>query len=347
VADEPEYNVYRSRKGPLDRFKRKQPGGLADLKRDRRPPERRRIRKPFSFWRVVKWVVVAAIAWIAFSFVVFLVSAELAEHSSDSAGASLTQSGSLFTGSTILVLGSDARPPDSKEPGAGGPARSDSMMLMHVGLGNVRKVSILRDSQADIPGHGVQKINAAYALGGAGLAVQTVEQFMGNGLKINHVLEINFENFPKLIDSLGGINVHLRHCIHSNRFGGKVLILHRGDQHLTGHQALQYSRVRENKCRPNEDDRARAKRQQDVMSAIRKRLLSPTAFVRLPLVAWAAPRTVRSDMHGPGLSMLFSDLLSGGGGKTRVLMPSGSNGTQLLVSEQAKRAAVQELLNGR
>jgi LCP family protein required for cell wall assembly len=306
-----------------------------------------RTRKPISPGRVVKWLALAALAWILLSVVVFFVSAQFAEHSSASAEAALSPGGSLLTGSTILVLGSDARPSNTKEPGAGGPARSDSMMLMHVGFGSVRKVSILRDSQAAIPGHGTQKINAAYALGGAGLAIRTVEQFMGNGLRINHLLEINFENFPKLIDSLGGIDVHLNRCIHSNRFGGKVLILHKGDQHLTGQQALQYSRVRENRCAPNEDDRARAKRQQQVMSAIRSRMLSPTAFVRLPWVSWAAPRTVRSDMRGPGLAMLFGDLLTGGGGKTRVLMPYGSNGTELLVSEAAKRRAVQALLTGR
>ena len=346
MADEPEYTVYRSRKGPLSRFKREEPGGIDDLRRERRP-QPRRVRRQVSWGRVVKWVLLAALAWIAFSFVVFLVSAQLAEHSSDTADAALTRGGSLLSGSTILVLGSDARPSNSKEPGAGGPARSDSIMLIHVGFGSVRKVSILRDSQANIPGHGVQKINAAYALGGAGLTIQTVEQFMGNGLKINHIVEINFENFPKLIDSLGGITVHLRRCIHSNRFGGKVLILHRGDQHLTGHQALQFSRVRENKCAPNEDDRARAKRQQQVLAAMRRRLLSPTAFIRMPWVAWAAPRTVRSDMRGPGLSMLFADLATGGGGNTRVLMPSGSNGTQLIVSDAAKRRAVDELLHGR
>jgi len=210
----------------------------------------------------------------------------------------------------------------------------------------VRKVSILRDSQANIPGHGTQKINAAYALGGPGLAIQTIEQFMGNGLKINHIIEINFENFPKLIDALGGVTVHLRRCIHSNRFDGKVLILHKGDQHLTGHQALQYSRVRENKCARNEDDRARAKRQQQVLSAMRGKLLSPSAFIRLPWIAWAAPRAVRSDMRGPGLSALFGDLATGGGGTTRVLMPYGANGTELLVSDAAKRRAVEELLNG-
>jgi LCP family protein required for cell wall assembly len=337
VADEPEYTVYRSRKGPLSRFKREEPGGLDDLRRDRRPAAPRRTRKPLSVGRVVKWVLVAAAAWILLSSAIFLLSAQFSEHSSDQAEAALTHSGSLLTGSNILVLGSDARPPDSKEPGAGGPARSDSMILMHVAFGSVRKVSILRDSQAEIPGHGTQKINAAYALGGAGLAIQTVEQFMGNGLKINHILEINFENFPKLIDALGGVTVHLNRCIHSNRFGGKVLVLHRGTHHLTGRQALAYSRVRENKCAPNEDDRARAKRQQQVLSA----------FIRLPWIAWAAPRTVRSDMRGPGLSALFMDLVTGGGGKTKVLLPSGSNGTELLVSDAAKRRAVDYLENGR
>jgi LCP family protein required for cell wall assembly len=346
VADEPEYNVYRSRKSPLDRFKRAAPGGIGDLRREGRG-ERKRTRKPISPGRVVKWIVVAALAWILLSVVVFFVSAQFAEHVSGSAEAALSPGGSLLTGSTILVLGSDARPANSKEPGAGGPARSDSIILMHVAFGSVRKVSILRDSQANIPGHGVQKINAAYALGGAGLAIQTVEGFMGNGLKINHLIEINFENFPKLINSLGGITVHLNRCIHSNSFDGKVLVLHKGDQHLTGAQALQFSRVRENRCAPNEDDRARAKRQQQVLSAIRGRLLSPTAFVRLPWVAWAAPRTVRSDMRGPGLSMLFADLLTGGGGQTRVLLPYGANGTELLVSDAAKRRAVNQLLGHR
>ena len=347
MADEPEYTVYRSRRGPLSRFKREEPGGLDDLRRDRRPAAPKRARKPLSVGRVVKWVLVAAAAWVLLSSLIFLVSAQLAEHSSDQAEAALTRSGSLMTGSNILVIGSDARPPDSKEPGAGGPARSDSIILMHVAFGSVRKVSILRDSQANIPGHGVQKINAAYALGGAGLTIQTVEQFMGNGLKINHVLEINFENFPKLIDAMGGITVNLKRCIHSNRFGGRVLILHKGDQHLTGHQALQFSRVRENKCAPNEDDRARAKRQQQVLSAIRSRLLSPAAFVRLPWISWAAPRTVRSDMRGPGLSALFLDLVTGGGGRAKVLLPSGSNGTQLIVSDASKRRAVDYLENGR
>jgi LCP family protein required for cell wall assembly len=343
VADEPEYNVYRSRKTRFGSLKRDQPGGLADLQRRKREGPRRP-RRPFRFGRVIKWLVVAAIAWIALSVVAFFVSAQFAPHTSGNAEAALSPGGNLLAGSTILVLGSDARPSGTKEPGAGGPARSDSMMLMRVGLGSVRKVSILRDSQAEIPGHGVQKINAAYALGGAGLAIQTVEQFMDNGLKINHVLEISFEDFPKLIDALGGINVTLRHCIHSNQFGGRKLLLHRGKNHLNGRQALAFSRVRKNQCRRNEDDRARARRQQEVMQAIRKRVFSPTAFVRMPLVAWAAPRTVRSDMRGPGLMGLALDILTSPSGTTRVLLPTGANGSQLIVSPDARRRAVDYLL---
>ncbi|HEX4734203.1 MAG TPA: LCP family protein [Thermoleophilaceae bacterium] len=346
MAEKPEYTVYRSRKGPLSRFRREKPSGLDGL-RGERQTKPRRTRKPISVGRIAKWLVLAVLGWILISVVIFLVSAQFAEHSSATAEAALTNSGSLFTGSNILVLGSDARPPDSKEPGAGGPARSDSMILMHVAFGSVRKVSILRDSQANIPGHGVQKINAAYALGGAGLAIQTVEQFMDHGLQINHVLEINFENFPKLIDALGGVDVTLKHCIHSNSFDGRVLILHKGSQHLSGKQALQFSRVRENRCAPNEDDRTRARRQQQVLAAIRSQLLSPQAFVRLPWISWAAPRTVRSDMRGPGLMTLFTDLLTGGGGRTKVLLPYGAQGTQLLVSDGAKARAVDYLENGR
>jgi LCP family protein required for cell wall assembly len=343
VAEEPEYNVYRSRKRRFGSLRRDEPGGLADLqKRQRETPKRPR--KPIRFGRVLKWLAVAALGWIALSIVVFFVSAQFAPHTSSSAETALSSGGSLLSGSTVLVLGSDARPSDSKEPGAGGPGRSDSMMLMRVKLGSVRKVSILRDSLAEIPGHGAQKINAAYALGGAGLAIQTVEQFMGNGLKVNHVLEISFDDFPKLIDALGGINVTLRHCIHSNQFGGRTLILHRGDNHLNGRQALAYSRVRKNQCRRNEDDRARAARQQEVMQAIRSRVFSPAAFIRMPAVAWAAPRTVRSDMRGPGLASLALDILTAPSPKTRVLLPSGSNGSALTIDADARRRAVNYLM---
>ena len=341
--DRPEYTVYRSRRGMLDRFKRGEPEGLRELRRRDRVPQRAP-RKRLSAGRVVKWVLTLAVVWILISIAAFFVSAELTDRSSSRTQAALTPGGSLFSGSTVLVLGSDARPEGSKEPGAGGPARADSIMLVRAAFGSVRKVSILRDSLADIPGHGTQKINAAYALGGGALMVETVERFMGNGVQINHVVEVSFSDFPKLIDALGGIDVKLRRCISSPAFGGRRFLLHRGENHLNGRQALAFARVRKNRCSPNEDDRARAARQQQVLSAIRSRALSPATFIRLPMVAWAAPRTVRSDMHGPGLSALFADLITSPGGRPRVLQPSGASGTGLIVDEGAKSRASRYLL---
>jgi LCP family protein required for cell wall assembly len=247
------------------------------------------------------------------------------------------------------VLGSDARPEGSKEPGAGGPSRSDSIMLLRVGLGTVRKLSIPRDAVAEIPGHGQGKINSAYALGGPALTIETVEDYLGNDLKINHLIEVDFENFPNFIDALGGIDVTLKKCVRSPPFGEygtaggrKRLSFKKGENHLSGHEALGFSRIRKNSCDPNEDDRDRAARQQMVVSGIRSQATSPSTFFRLPWVAWDAPRTVKSDMKGIGLSALFADLMTGGGGKTNVLEPDTLE--PLIVSEAERRTEVRKLL---
>ena len=287
------------------------------------------------------------LAWILVSVAVFFVSAQLAPGVSRDAEEALSGGTSLLTGSTILVLGSDARSRQTSEPGAGGPARADSILLMRASFGSVRRLSILRDSYADIPGNAPQKINAAYALGGPALMVRTVEGFLGNDLRINHVIEVSFEDFPAFIDSLGGIDVTLERCVSSDPFGGRRFRLRAGDNHLNGRQALAFARVRKNRCSPNEDDRARARRQQQVLSSIRSRLLSPFAFPRLPLVSWQAPRTLRTDMGGVGLLGLFADVVTGGAGSTKVLRPSGPGpGTSLIVSEGDKQRAVQALLEG-
>jgi LCP family protein required for cell wall assembly len=290
-----------------------------------------------------------AASWILLSVVLFFVSAQSQEGVSQKTEDALSPGGSLFTGSTILVLGSDARPRDSKEPGAGGASRSDSIMLLRVGLGSVRKLSIPRDAVAEIPGHGQGKINSAYALGGAPLAIETIEGFLGNDLKINHLIEVNFENFPAFIDALGGIDVKLKKCVRSPPFGEygteggrKPLRFKRGENHLSGHEALGFSRIRKNSCDPNEDDRDRAARQQMVVSGIRSQATSPSTFFRMPWVAWDAPRTVVSDMKGIGLSALFADLLTGGGGKTNVLQPDTLE--PFIVSEAERRSEVRKLL---
>jgi LCP family protein required for cell wall assembly len=355
--DKPEYKVYRSRRGLLDRLAgpRDQVAQLREAARRRARRERgddgepREPRAPKGpLWRrVLKWVAIAVGAWLLLSFVLFMVSAQFADGVSDETEAALSDGGSLLTGSTILVLGSDERSEETLEPGAAGaPARADSILLMHVGIGSVRRLSILRDSETEITGHGTGKINSAYAYGGAPLMIETVEQFLGNGLEINHIVEVNFEDFPDFIDALGGIDIELDNCVQSNSFGGKRLRLSKGDHHLNGDRALQFARVRQNECAPTEDDRQRAARQQQVLTAIRSQILSPSAFFRLPLVSWEAPRAIRSDLKGPGLLALFTDLMTGGSGKTRVLAPVGPGSIPggLAISEEEKAEAVDELV---
>ena len=143
--------------------------------------------------------------------------------------------------------------------------------------------------------------------------------------------------------------VTLDNCVKSNRFGDKRVALTKGDHHLTGREALRFARVRKNRCAPNEDDRARAARQQQILAAMRDRVVSPlhwpSALVRLPLISWEAPRALRTDLRGPGLSALFTDLLTGGTGATRILKPSGLGpGGSLVISADERAREVRRLL---
>jgi LCP family protein required for cell wall assembly len=349
----PEYKVYRSRKRPfgrllggtdLDALKRR----LSRVRGDE--PEGPRERKRITPGRVIKWIAIAVIGWLLLSFLLFLVSAQTQEGVSDPAKNALSSGGSLLTGSTILVLGSDARGGDSIDKSQSGPSRADTIMLVHAGLGSVRKLSIPRDIQVEIPGHpGINKINAAYAFGGSALMIKTVERFLGNGVEVNHLIEVDFKDFPKLIDSLGGITVNNKSRICSPPFDNfwKGLRFRKGEIHLNGTRALGYARVRKNPCAPAEDDRTRAARQQEVLRAMGDKVSSPGTFFRLPWVSWRAPRALRTDMKGPGLMALFADLATGNAGDTEVL-ESGCciNGSNLFVSPGAKKDAVDKLLHG-
>jgi LCP family protein required for cell wall assembly len=262
---------------------------------------------------------------------------------SDATNDALGGGGNLLTSpGNVLVMGLDERPKGSKEPGAGGPARTDTLILLRTGGGEGRRLSILRDSYAEIPGYLPQKINAAYALGGAPLTIQTVENFMnvgGGSMKINHIITVDFERFPGLIDSLGGVTVAVKaRCIRST-FGGKTFRLSRGEHHLNGEQALRFARVRKNECDASEDDRDRAARQQQVMTAMKHKAYNPLTFVRLPWIAWAAPKAFTTDMSPFTLMNFFLSMTFGSSPKTQVLKPSGPGpGTSLIIPEGTRAA---------
>ena len=160
-------------------------------------------------------------------------------------------------------------------------------------------------------------------------------------MKINHVIIVDFDNFPNLIDALGGVKVTVKErCIHST-FGGRTFKLSRGEHKLNGQQALRFARVRKNSCNINEDDRDRAARQQQVMTAMKSKAFSPFTFVRLPWIAWAAPKAIVTDMSPFTLMGFISSMTYGNTPKSKVLKPSaaGPGGSLIIPESERARAA--------
>ena len=283
---------------------------------------------PITPRRASAILAIALAAWLGVSLVLFLVSAQVRQARVPDVAGVLDSGGyPLTSASTILVLGSDLRTKATHEPGAtvGGPSRSDVILLVRTGAGRSARLSIPRDTVVNLPGHGIHKINAAFAFGGARLAVQTIKRFLG--LPINHVVEVNFDSFPALIDSMGGVD-YTGGCVVSRINGGTAnggftLRLNRGATHIDGKQALALARTRHNDCNHSESDLTRARRQQKLFQSMKQRLVSLGGFVRLPFISWNAPDAIRSDMGGPTLLGLFGGLAVGGTPATQVMRPAG------------------------
>src|SRR5271165_242658 len=363
--DPPRYTRYRARR-PL--FTRREqdlltPGGHglgAGVASEPRPGGAGSgggLRRWASVKRMALVLLGVILAWLAVSLVLFLISSHFERVSlpADVAGV-LDPSGFPLTSvNNILVIGSDRRQHNSKEPGAEttGPGRSDTIMLIRTGAGHAARLSIPRDTIVEIPGHGLQKINAAHAFGGPAESISVIKSWLG--IPINHLVEVNFENFPQLIDAMGGVN-YTGGCVYSlldggfSR-GGYTLRLSAGTHHLDGKQALALARTRENLCAPNQTDLQREEHQQALFTAMKEQLLSPSSFLRLPWIAWNTPPAIISDMSGPTLLGLFGALAISGTPPTRLLTPTGAatlpDGEEgLTITESARRADVARFMSG-
>ena len=363
-AEERPYNLYRSLpKGLRARLRGEEEIEPARRRRDNGPggdgrgtigaPSLPWWRRRFTPRRVLTYLVVAIVAWLLLSFVLFMVSAQIQSGSvPNSVAAALTPGPNMLTSTdTVLVIGTDQRPPGSKEPGAfAGGIRSDTIMLWRIGGGTSRRLSIPRDTVVPIPGYGSTKINAAYSYGGPALAVKTVEDL--TGVKINLLFIVNLANFPKFIDAIGGVTVSTgRICSEISggvQNGGFSLFLRPGTHHLTGIQALTLARTRENRCNAASNDLTREAYQQKILNAIKGQLLSPGIFFRLPWASWDAPKAVRTDMGGLTLMTLFVASEIGGSAPTQILQDNHLPlpDVQSAAGQAAIRSAVGKLMNG-
>lgn len=399
----PDYKVYRSRRGLMSRFR------APDLSRLREKPSRsswrpwRRGDRPeptlpstarrWSPRRPLKWLGVAAVGWILLSFLAFAVSAQIQAFKLSGEAKSALHGNPLLLvqAQTILVIGTDARPPDAAEPGAApaeecfeqqahgeaphgecsvGQFRADTLMLIRAGGGAFRKLSIPRDSYAEIPGQAPEKINHAYAFGGAAAQIEAVEGFLG--IDVDHVAIVDFTGFEELIDAVGGVEVDVPNklCVDiaggaGGGQGGYSLRLGKGENTLDGEKALTYARARKPTECPGTgasaytlgySDFDREEAQQSVINGIKGRLTDPLRlpynFVKGPIIGWNAPKAFVSDMGFLTMPQLVLAAGIGGSDPADVLCAGALSGcgegpeTSVEVPESVRQRAVNRFLNG-
>jgi LCP family protein required for cell wall assembly len=274
------------------------------------------VRRPKRRWTWKRWTWVTLVV-----FFVLLVIWSVAGYLSVSSGVAdankrlpvgtasvLAKQNSLLISSStnILLLGTDHS--TNGQAGRSSDQHSDSMMLLHTDPSRHRLVylSIPRDLRASIPGYGEQKVNAAMQLGGPKLAIETADHLFGRDLQVNHVVIVDMAAFQTLIDAVGGIDVNVPENILSDKFdcpytssrcsSWKGWRFHKGVQHMDGHRALIYSRIRVNLLNPSESDITRGQRQQQVMQAAMSKLASVGTFLRLPFSGGNLMKPLSTDL---------------------------------------------------
>lgn len=258
----------------------------------RRPSRPRKPRRPGR--TVVRTIVLLLVAWL-----VFLIATPIyAWSATNKVDAMPTgQRPGDQPGTTWLLVGSDSReglsPEEQKRLGTGATEgqRTDTMMLLYVPPGGrPALISIPRDSYVPIPGHGRNKINAAYAFGGPQLLTQTVEQ--NTGLRVDHYAEIGFGGFVNVIDALGGIEMCPKAPIKDKN---SHLDIPGGCQNMDGVTALGYVRMR---YADPTGDLGRMNRQREMVAGIAKKAASPMTVIN-PFRWWGlntgAAQSIKTD----------------------------------------------------
>jgi LCP family protein required for cell wall assembly len=261
--------------------------------RSARPPARGR-----RFSRGQRWTI-RILLILVLAIAAFLAMAVLTDFQMGDAGPvpSLAEGEGVY-----LIVGSDNREnlPDDLDQGNFGDfggARADVIILAQVVDGRRQLLSIPRDLRVEIPGQGVNKVNAAYAFGGPDLLVETVAN--ATGIRANHYLEVEFGGFAGIIDALGGIELDFPYAARDAKSG---LSVEAGTHTVDGATALAYARsrsyeeLRDGAWVPQGGgDIARAARQREVLTKIMGEASSVSGMVRSPLVLSAVGSHLTAD----------------------------------------------------
>ena len=308
------------------------------LKKSKQPKQKKKRKHP-----VLRIVVRVLLVLFAYSLIAFLVGQQVAR----SEAAFATTDEETFNGTAaangarnILLIGSDSR--------EGEAGRADTIMVLQLdGPSKQPKLlSFMRDTLVTIPGYGENKINAAYAFGGADLVRQTLAENFG--LETNYYAKVDFRSFEKVIDTLfpSGVAINAEKDMSKNL----EVAIKQGQQQMNGLELLQYARFRMDE----EGDFGRVRRQQQVMDAIFSEMKNPLAILKLP---YAAGKVLGYASTNLPMSFLLKNTFSiarGAGGVDSLTVPvadswqygsSASAGSVLVVNLETNQQAIRNFLN--
>lgn len=308
------------------------------LKKSKQPKQKKKRKHP-----VLRIVVRVLLVLFAYSLIAFLVGQQVAR--SDAAFATTDEE--TFNGTAaangvrnILLIGSDSR--------EGEAGRADTIMVLQLdGPSKQPKLlSFMRDTLVTIPGYGENKINAAYAFGGADLVRQTLAENFG--LETNYYAKVDFRSFEKVIDTLfpSGVAINAEKDMSKNL----EVAIKQGQQQMNGLELLQYARFRMDE----EGDFGRVRRQQQVMDAIFSEMKNSLAILKLP---YAAGKVLGYASTNLPMSFLLKNTFSiarGAGGVDSLTVPvadswqygsSASAGSVLVVNLETNQQAIRNFLN--
>ena len=188
----------------------------------------------------------------------------------------------------MLILGADFRPGETE-------ANSDTLILARVDpqKKHIALISIPRDTRAEIPGHGTQKINAAMIYGGPSLVIETVHNL--TGLPISHFVQVNFWGFKEMVDAVDGVWVNVPTRIADMKaatYDKTAYVVEKGYQKLDGKHALTFVRSRHY----DNADYTRMKNQQTFIKALIKQTLQIGNVFKINAITQAMVKNVVTDM---------------------------------------------------
>lgn len=211
-------------------------------------------------------------------------------------------------GTNWLIAGSDSRQGLTRKQerlySTGrltGSGRSDTILILHIPAGGGKPIliSIPRDSYVNIPGVGMNKINAAFSIGGPALLAKTIQN--NTGLYINHYMDIGFGGFVNVVNAIGGVRMCVTHALNDQASG---VHLHQGCQVLSGGEALAYVRDRHSFA---SQDLQREQDQRIFLKALLTKMTSPgvmfNPFAVLPAASGAVANLTVDD--GTSLYQLY------------------------------------------